>query len=99
MLIAAGTLAWTVYLAQRVPKGFIPAVDTGQLGGATEGPQDVSFDRMAQMQQQATAVIARDPNIEAFSSVVGTGSPNQGRYFIRLKSRSERKLSPERVIE
>ena len=99
MLIAAGTLASTVYLAQRVPKGFIPAVDTGQLGGATEGPQDVSFDRMAQMQQQATAILARDPNIEAFSSVVGTGSPNQGRYFIRLKPRNERTLSPERVIE
>src|ERR1044071_5941514 len=31
MLAAAGTLAATVYLAQLVPRGFIPAVDTGQL--------------------------------------------------------------------
>jgi HAE1 family hydrophobic/amphiphilic exporter-1 len=99
MLAAAGTLAATVYLAQLIPKGFIPPVDTGQLSGTTEGPQDVSFDRMMAVQQQATAILARDPNIEAFSSVVGTGGANQGRYFIRLKSRQERKLTPEQVIE
>jgi HAE1 family hydrophobic/amphiphilic exporter-1 len=98
MLAAAGTLAATVYLAQLVPRGFIPAVDTGQLGGTTEGPQGTSFDRMAEMQQQATAILAKDPNIEAFSSVIGAGGTNQGRYFIRLKSRQERKASPEQVI-
>jgi HAE1 family hydrophobic/amphiphilic exporter-1 len=98
MLVAAGTLAGTVYLAQLVPRGFIPTVDTGQLGGTTEGPQGISFDKMAELQQQTTGILAKDPNIEAFSSVVGAGGPNQGRYFIRLKSRQERKVSPELVI-
>ncbi len=99
MGVAAGTLAATVYLAEIVPKGFIPSVDSGQLAGTTEGPQGVSFERMAEMQQNATAVLAADSNIEAFSSVIGAGGPNQGRYFIRLKSRQERTLSPEQVIE
>ena len=98
MLVAAGTLAGTVYLAQIIPKGFIPTVDTGQLNGSTEGPQGVSFERMAEMQQNATAILAADPNIQAFSSVVGAGGSNRGRYFIRLKSREERRLSPEQVI-
>src|SRR5204862_6560975 len=87
MLVAAGTLAGTVYLAQLVPRGFIPTVDTGQLGGTTEGPQGISFDKMAALQQQATGILAKDPTIEAVSSVVGAGGPNQGRYFIRLISR------------
>ena len=57
-----------------------------------------SFDKMAELQQQTTGILAKDPNIEAFSSVVGAGGPNQGRYFIRLKSRQDRKVSPELVI-
>jgi len=77
MLVAAGTLAGTVYLAQLVPRGFIPTVDTGQLGGTTEGPQGISFDKMAELQQQTTGILAKDPNIEAFSSVVGAVSSEQ----------------------
>jgi HAE1 family hydrophobic/amphiphilic exporter-1 len=99
MLVAAGTLAATIYLAQIVPRGFIPNVDTGQLAGTTEGPQGVSFERMAEMQKHATDILAADPNIDAFSSVIGAGGPNQGRYFIRLKSRQDRQISPEKVIE
>ena len=99
MLVAAATLGGTLYLAQIVPKGFIPTVDTGQLNGSTEGPQSISFEKMADMQQKATDILAADPNIQAFSSVVGAGGPNRGRYFIRLKSRHERKLTPERIIQ
>ena len=45
-----------------------------------------------------------DPNIDIFGSSIGGGgggvSPvNQGRFFIKLKPRKERKLTPEQVIE
>jgi HAE1 family hydrophobic/amphiphilic exporter-1 len=103
LLVALGTLAATIYLATVVPKGFIPSQDIRQLSGNTEARQDISFDSMARLQQQAASTVAGDPNIEAFISFMGTGnqqaSVNQGRFFIRLKPRTERKLSPEQIIE
>jgi HAE1 family hydrophobic/amphiphilic exporter-1 len=98
-----GTLAATVYLAMLVPKGFIPNQDIRQLSGNTEARQDISFDAMARLQQKAAAAIADDPNVDAFVSFMGTGnqqaSVNQGRFFMRLKSRDVRKLTPEQVID
>ena len=103
MLMAAGTLAVTVYLYGQVSKGFIPNQDTGQLSGTTEGPQDISYDAMVDRQQRAAAVLAADPDIEAFSSSVGQGagltSSNQGRFMIRLKPREQRHSTPEEIIE
>ena len=103
MLTAAGTLAATIFLFGLVPKGFIPDQDTGQLQGYTEAPQDVSFDGMAAQQAKVAEVLGADPNIDAFSSNIGTGGPttsgNTGRLFIRLKPRDQRRLTPEQVIE
>src|SRR5262249_6234531 len=86
MLVAAGTLVATVYLAGLVPKGFIPNQDLRQLQGNTEARQDISFDAMLKLQQQAANAIAQDPNIEGFISFMGTGnnsgSVNQGRFFL-----------------
>ena len=102
MLVAAGTLAATVYLFAVVPKGFIPSQDTRILNGNTETRQDTSFDGMRALQQQTAAIVAQDPNIESFASFMGAGnnSPvNQGRFFILLKPLGQRKLTPEQVIE
>jgi len=103
MLTAAGTLFATVYLYGLVPKGFIPNQDTGQLSGSTEASQDISFDGMVARQREAAAVIQADPDIDAYSSSVGQGggisSGNQGRFTIRLKPRSQRRTTPEQIIE
>jgi HAE1 family hydrophobic/amphiphilic exporter-1 len=104
MLAAAGTLAATVYLALVVPKGFIPPQDMRQLQGNTEARQDISFDAMVKLQQQAAAVVASNPNVEAFMSWVGGSGGaqqqiNQGRFFMRLKPRRDRKAAPEQIIE
>ena len=102
MLMAAGTLAATVYLFIVVPKGFIPAQDTRILNGSTETRQDTSFDGMRDLQQQTAAIVAKDDNIESFASFMGAAnnSPvNQGRFFILLKPLGQRKLTPEQVIE
>jgi hydrophobic/amphiphilic exporter-1 (mainly G- bacteria), HAE1 family len=103
MLTAAGTLVATIYLFGMVPKGFIPDQDTGQLSGYTEAPQDVSFEGMGAQQAKVAAILSGDPNVDAFSSNIGTGGPttsgNTGRIFIRLKPRTERTMTPEQVIE
>jgi len=103
MIGATAILAATIYLAVLVPKGFIPSQDIRQLQGNTEARQDISFDSMSRLQQQTAAAIKGDPNLEAFISFMGTGNQqgavNQGRFFVRLKSRTERKLTPEQVID
>ena len=100
VLVAASTVVATVYLYGLVPKGFIPNQDTGQISGSTEAPQDISYEAMVQRQQEVAAVIAAEPNVEAFMSSTGFGGGgNVGRIFARLKPLSERTLTPEEVIE
>jgi len=103
LVLAAGTVVATVYLYRMVPMGFIPSQDTGQLSGSTEAPQDISFDAMVQRQQEVAAIVAADPDVDAYTSSVGQGggasSGNQGRLFIRLKDRAMRLATPEEIIE
>ncbi|MEH2258454.1 efflux RND transporter permease subunit [Nostoc sp.] len=103
-LIGSGILlVMTVYLFVIVPKGFIPTEDTGQLMGNTKAAQDISFDDMLRHQQTVVDIIRKDPNIEAVDSIVGAsgpnGSVNGGRITIRLKPRSQRKLSADEIIQ
>jgi len=103
-LIASGViLAVTAYLFVVIPKGFIPSTDISQIIGSTEAAQGTSFDEMVRKQQALAAIVAEDPNVEAFMSRVGGGGSdsagNAGRLFIRLKPRSERPLSAGEMIQ
>jgi HAE1 family hydrophobic/amphiphilic exporter-1 len=102
MLYSGVILALTVVLFAKVPKGFLPTEDTGRLSGSTETAEGTSFDSMVEHQQAAAAILAADPNVDEFMSSAGgrgSGATNQGNFFIRLKPKSERRLSPEQVIE
>ncbi|GAX42426.1 acriflavin resistance protein [Tolypothrix sp. NIES-4075] len=103
-LIASGILlVLTVYLFVLVPKGFIPTEDTGQLMANTKAAQDISFDDMLRHQQAIVDIIRKDPNIEAVNSTVGASGPNasanNGRITIRLKPRSQRRLTSDEIIQ
>ena len=69
------TIAATVWLYGLVPKDFLPSGDTGQLSASTEGAQDASFAAMVERQRAVAAILAQDPNVEAFMSSVGAGGP------------------------
>jgi HAE1 family hydrophobic/amphiphilic exporter-1 len=103
LLVAGLTLAATVWLFSAVPKGFIPAEDTGQVVIFLQGAQGISFEDMARHQQAAAAVVAKDPNVERFMSSAGArggvNAVNTGFLFIRLKPRKERELSADQVIQ
>jgi len=98
ILGALATLVATVYLYGLVPKGFIPSQDTGFIQGATEFAQDASFDSMVRTERAASEVLAADPNVEHYT-VFANAMNNFGRLQLRLKPRSERKLTPEQVID
>jgi HAE1 family hydrophobic/amphiphilic exporter-1 len=102
-MVSALVLAATIYMFTKIPMGFIPSEDTNQIFGSTEAAQDISFDSMVKHQRQVAEIISKDPNVESFMSSVGAGGPtstgNAGRVFMRLKPRSERKLSADEVIQ
>ena len=103
MAVTVLTLIATLFLFRATPKGFIPGEDTGQILASSEADQGISFDDMIRHQQALAKIIREDPNLESFNSTVGAGGPNltgnTGRMFIRLKPRSERKLSADQVIQ
>ena len=103
MVVSLSLVFLTLYLFYAIPKDFIPSQDTGQIFGFTEAAQGISFKAMVEHQLRVADVIRKDPAIESFMSAAGaTGwSPtgNSGRVFIRLKPRSERKDSVDRIIQ
>ena len=103
MAVFLGIIVVTGFLFAKMPKGFLPSEDSGQLFAFTEAPQDVSFDAMAALQTQVAEIIRQDPNVEAVMSFIGTSgfnpALNSGRITITLKPRSERKSADEVLRE
>jgi HAE1 family hydrophobic/amphiphilic exporter-1 len=100
------TIALTIatgFLFTKIPMGFLPSEDTGQIFAFTEAAQGISFEDMVKHQKELAAIVAKDPNIDAFMSAVGASGAsvanNTGRMFMRLKPRSERKLSADEIIQ
>ncbi|HWD22313.1 MAG TPA: efflux RND transporter permease subunit [Burkholderiales bacterium] len=103
MLAFLAICVLTAVLFWRAPKGFLPSEDSGQLFCFVEGPQDISFEAMADLQRKVAQIISQDPNVEAAMSFVGaTGfspSLNVGRITITLKPFKERKPADQVVRE
>ena len=103
LMVMLGTIVVTGYLYVVIPKGFFPEQDTGMILGIGEAAQDISFPAMAQRMQAAVDVLLRDPDIASVGSNVGPGGPtttlNQGRLFIALKPRDQRRASASQIID
>ncbi len=93
----------TAFLFTKIPMGFLPSEDTGQIFAFTEAAQGISFEDMVKHQKALAAIVAEDPNIAVFMSAVGASgisvANNAGRMFMRLKPRGERELSADEIIE
>ena len=101
MLVFLAITVATGIVFARMPKGFLPAEDTGQIFCFTEAAQDISFDAMAALQQQTAEIIRRNPNVQGVMSFIGASgnnpSLNRGRIFVTLKPHAER-VSADEVI-
>ena len=102
LLIALGTFALTAYLYVIIPKGFFPLQDTGVIQAISEAPQSVSYEAMAERQQQLASVILKDPDVESLSSFIGVDGTNttlnSGRILINLKPYDQRKSGVTEVM-
>ncbi|MBV9555569.1 MAG: efflux RND transporter permease subunit, partial [Pseudolabrys sp.] len=95
MIVFLATIALTVGLYIKVPKGYFPQDDTGLIFGGTQASTDISYQAMFEIQQQAMDVVLSDPAVAGLGSSVGGGggpggaSVNRGRLFLSLKPLSE----------
>jgi multidrug efflux pump len=102
LLVTFATLVLTLALYVIVPKGFFPVQDTGVILGISQAPDSISFDAMAQRQQELAKVILQDKDVESLSSFIGVDgtntTPNSGRIQINLKPRDERNDDASAII-
>jgi len=102
LLVFLGTLAITGVLFVTIPKGFFPTQDTGMILGISEAGQDVSPERMKDIQRRLSAVIEQDPDVADFGSFFGPSygnTQNTGRFVIGLKLRDDRDASASQIID
>jgi hydrophobic/amphiphilic exporter-1 (mainly G- bacteria), HAE1 family len=103
LTVAFAVAVATGVLAYKIPTGFFPSEDTGQIRASTEAAQDVSFESMREHQVAVAKIVGEDTNVDGFMSAIGAGgnggTGNNGRMFIRLKPRSERNVSADQVIQ
>jgi len=103
LVVFVATIALTVGLYIKTPKGYFPQDDTGLIFGGTIASPDISFDAMKALQLKAMDVVLADPAVAGLGSSVGASTFNAavnfGRLFITLKPLKERGgLSSQRVI-
>jgi HAE1 family hydrophobic/amphiphilic exporter-1 len=101
LLVFLVLVAGTVVLAVRIPKGFLPNDDTGQLFVFTQAAQDIGFDAMMAKQREALDIIRKDPNVDNVMAFVGAGGSsatlNLGRMIVNLKPPGQRRSADEVV--
>ncbi len=102
LLVAVLTLALTILLYIWIPKGFFPVQDTGMIQAISEASQSVSYETMANLQNQLAEAILKDPDVENLSSFIGVDGTNQtlntGRFLITLKPHDSRNLNATQII-
>ena len=99
LIILLGSMAVTVALYIRIPKGFLPAQDTGTLFGFARGDDAFSFEMMRPKIETFRKHILADPAVQdVFGYAGGTSGISNARMTVRLKPLAERKVSANDVV-
>ena len=104
MLVLLATIGLNVLLFTRIPKGFFPQEDGGQLTGGIVADQAISFTRMQDKLDELVAIVQQDPDVQNVVGFTGRGSgggagqTNSGSVYVMLKPLGQRKISADRVI-
>ena len=106
MLVLGITIGLNFYLFWIVPKGFLPAEDTGEMFGRIVADQSISFQLMKKKFSRFVSTIASDPavqNVTGFTGGGGGGGPsgsqlNTGSVFVQLKPSGERGVSTDAAV-
>ena len=103
LIVFFATIALTVMLYIKTPKGYFPVDDSGFVIGATRASPDISFQAMLKLQQQLADIVMADPAVAGIGSTLGGGGgpggggSNRGTMFISLKPPEERGGADDRA--
>jgi multidrug efflux pump len=96
LAILLATIALTVYLFIKVPKGFFPEQDNGRINGSIVADQDTSFQAIDKILLHTIDVIKADNGV---ADALGfTGGANTARMFISLKPLNDRGATAQQII-
>ncbi len=102
MVISGALLAATVWCFMRIPMGFIPSEDVGQIQAQLETIQGIGFESNVAHITKVSDVLREDPNVLTVTSNIGFGpggGAGGGRAQIELKPRADRTLTADQVID
>jgi hydrophobe/amphiphile efflux-1 (HAE1) family protein len=95
------TIAVTVNLYIKTPKGYFPQDDTGLMFGGVTAATDISYQSMIELAQRVDRIVRADPAVNGVGTSVGgsgwSGSVNRGRMFVNLKPLAERGVTTAEV--
>ncbi|MDQ0467321.1 efflux RND transporter permease subunit [Labrys wisconsinensis] len=106
--IYAGLLAGTVWIAQAVPRGFIPQLDQGYAIIVAQLPDGASLARTDAVTKRITEIALQTPGIEhsvafaGFSGATFTNASNAAAVFVPFKPFDERVkegLTADKIIK
>ncbi len=99
LIVMVGTIALNVTLYIRIPKGFLPPQDTGQLSGFARGDDSFSYQVMQPKIEVYRRLVMADPAVQdVIGASGGTSGLQNSRMTIRLKPLAERKVSATDVV-
>ncbi|MGJ7581368.1 efflux RND transporter permease subunit [Variovorax sp. RHLX14] len=98
MLILLAVVGLNVYLFAKIPKGFFPQQDNGQLNGGLRADQSISSQALGEKLKQAVDIIRADPAVDTVVGFSGGSRAGGGFMFVNLKPLAERKVASEVVI-
>ena len=90
MLILVAVVGMNVYLFVKIPKGFFPQQDTGQINGGLRADQSISFQAMQSKLKELVDIIRADPAVDTVVGFTGGGRAGGGFMFINLKPLAQR---------
>ncbi len=96
--VTLATMAATVFLYVRIPKGFFPQQDTSRLTGSIIADQDTSFQAQRIRLREFADTVIHDPDVEDSAGFIGGGTVNSGRLFCSLKPREDRDVTADQII-
>ncbi|MGX9393040.1 efflux RND transporter permease subunit [Nitrobacteraceae bacterium UC4446_H13] len=104
MVVFFATIALTMTLYVKTPKGYFPSDDSGFIIGSTRASADVSFQAMRELQERIADIVMADDAVAALGSSIGgtsgQGGQNRGRMFISLKPPEQRPgVATQNVID